>query len=437
MRNRIMGLLAVAVGLPLTLSTPSVYAQVPALTSRPGAAYTVYLDFAGFNFTGDWGNLGGYTPGNTPAYGTTSQIQDIYARTAEKYAPFDINVTTIDPAVAAGFAPTNYLGRQDYYDSQARMMHTLIGSATWLPSGGVSFVGVTEGVWTGSNGVHTNFVFPNFLADTAKYIGEATAHENGHGFNLNHQSDAAPLAVSEYSSNGNVVGNGSYAPIMGNSYNAQRGTFRTGTLNNGTIQNDVLTLLGNSGMSLLDDGIGHTFAAATTLPLTSSTTINAALAQGYIAPASSVAPNAIGINNYTKDYFKFTVGTTSLINLTLTDGGDWITPGTAAAGATLRSKFNVYGASDLITPLGMGTESTNTFSSAFSATLAAGDYYAEITSYGGHQSTYDPNAQYADMGSYILSGTGNFVAAIPEPGVLALILVGSTGLMLRRTKRGK
>ena len=40
---------------------------VPQLSSSPGAPYTIYLDFAGFNFTGSWGSSG-ETPGNTPAF---------------------------------------------------------------------------------------------------------------------------------------------------------------------------------------------------------------------------------------------------------------------------------------------------------------------------------------------------------------------------------
>ena len=50
---------------------------VPVLNSRPGAAYTVYLDFAGFNYPGTW-FFGQFTPGNnlgldnTPAGATMS-----------------------------------------------------------------------------------------------------------------------------------------------------------------------------------------------------------------------------------------------------------------------------------------------------------------------------------------------------------------------------
>ena len=88
--------------------------DVPQLNSRPGAAYTVYLDFAGFNFTGTWGGdgSGAGTPGSTPAFdnvastggfNTTQQndIREIWARVSQCYTAFNINVTTVDPAVAA------------------------------------------------------------------------------------------------------------------------------------------------------------------------------------------------------------------------------------------------------------------------------------------------------------------------------------------------
>ena len=38
---------------------------IPQLDSRPGAAYTLYLDFGGFSFTGNWNNNSADTPGVT------------------------------------------------------------------------------------------------------------------------------------------------------------------------------------------------------------------------------------------------------------------------------------------------------------------------------------------------------------------------------------
>ncbi len=79
---------------------------VPAFSSDPGAPATLYLDF-----NGDVRNFGPYGTITTPAYdidGDTStfsaqelsNIQHIWSGVAEKYSPFNVNVTTIDPGSA-------------------------------------------------------------------------------------------------------------------------------------------------------------------------------------------------------------------------------------------------------------------------------------------------------------------------------------------------
>jgi len=115
----------------------------PAYSSSPGAAYTLYLDFSGFTFNGTWGNTGKTpgtlspfnTDGNATTFSTTelSSISKIWTRTAEKYAPFNINITTVDPAVAAGFSAADTL-RQKYYDNTPLVMHSIITpSSTTTP----------------------------------------------------------------------------------------------------------------------------------------------------------------------------------------------------------------------------------------------------------------------------------------------------------------
>nr|MCU0704121.1 hypothetical protein [Fimbriiglobus sp.] len=112
--------LALAVFSVVSLSQ-AVVAQIPTLSSRPGAAYTMYMNFGGFNYTGTWA---GGTPGTVAAYGgTTAQMTEIWARTAEKFAAFNINVTTVDPAVAAGQGGSD-ISRQNYYTTTARVMHS-------------------------------------------------------------------------------------------------------------------------------------------------------------------------------------------------------------------------------------------------------------------------------------------------------------------------
>lgn len=108
--------------------------SVPQLSSRPGAAYTMYINPAGFIYTGEWfgsfpgTNLGYNNRAPSETFNATEQtaIRVIWAAYANKYASFNVNVTTIDPAIAAGQASTD-LQRQNYYDSQAGMMHTVIG----------------------------------------------------------------------------------------------------------------------------------------------------------------------------------------------------------------------------------------------------------------------------------------------------------------------
>ena len=199
----------------------------PAFNSRPGAAYTLYLNFSGFNYAGNWG---GQAPGVVHAFNnqaganfTTDEqawIKNIWARTAEAYSAYDINVTTVDPAVAAGQAGTD-AQRLAYYDATPRVMHTLIGRPNnnnfFSGAGGVSFVNVWESAQ--SNGQSTNWVFWNRYGPTAFHnIYTATAHENGHAAGLSHQGDyIGTMQVNAYSTNNS---SGSIAPTMGVAYGA-------------------------------------------------------------------------------------------------------------------------------------------------------------------------------------------------------------------------
>lgn len=396
---------------------------VPALSSRPGAAYTIYLDFAGFSFTGTWVN--GMTPGVTPAYDNTvgsfsaqdqANIAEVWARVAEKYAAFDINVTTIDPAVAAGQAGTD-IARQAYYDSAPRLMHTVVGgTGTWYGSAGttgVSGIRTDQNTYTtgwnngAGKGFHTNWAFSGQVGSNLKALGEIASHENGHGLGLSHQSDfSGTKLVNEYSTNNNVSGNGSYAPVMGASYYSQRGTWRVGTSDQSgpVAQNDVQTILSNVGMGgFVNDGIGHAAPAATLLPLSGSA-VDFARAAGVIVPASTAAPTPIGVSNYVSDYFWFRTDGTGPLTLTAVDGGQRLTPGVADPGATLRSTLSILDAS--LNVVATATLAGSTMSETFSGTLPAGRYIAVVASAGGYQSASDLSAQYFDVGSYFLTGSG-------------------------------
>ncbi len=436
-------------------------AGVPVLSSNPSAAYTLYLDFSGFNFTGTWGSSG-LTPGNTPSFdGTTGSfslseqntIKNIWAMAVNSYASFNINVTTLDPAVTAGQAGTDAL-RQAYYDSQARMMHTVVTTSYgWYgAAGGVSYVGTTPNSYsTSANGGagagwHNNWVFTQGVGYGVA-AGQATAHENGHGLDLIHQSNyetgKAGLTV-EYSLGDNNSSPGTYAPIMGAAYYTQRGTWRNGSTDTGAFQNDPFILANDPSMGgYLNDGISHAFASATAMPLAGSS-VNSVLAHGLINPLSTSNPNPIGINNYTKDYWKFTSDGVNPIALTVWDGNDLLATGVQDPSPTLRSKLNILNFNG--SPYATAIESGNTLSETYSALLPAGTYIAEITSYGGHTQTladgsggYFDTTSYYDMGAYFMTGSG-FASGlqsvgVPEPSTLSLMLLAGLWFWLAERRQ--
>ena len=421
-------------------------ANAPSFSSRPGAAYTIYLDFAGFSFSGTWGNST-YHPGVTPGYdGTTTtfsntdlaNIKNIWARTAEKYAPFNVNVTTVDPAAVAGDAISDAT-RQAFYDSSTQIMHTVVGgTGGWIIGGGVSYVGRDSTAQTttlsnnsgASAGYHTDFVFSDQNPTNLAFVGESAAHENGHGFGLQHQSDVTDGKITnEYSTDGHGMGAGAFSPIMGTSYYTTRGTWRIGNADdNGTVvtQNDVQVIANAHNNSFVDDGIGHSMGTASNLSLTNSA-VDFTTDKGVIIPASATTPTAIGVNNYTTDFFKFT-STGASITLTAHDGSELIAPGTADPGATLESTLTILDSTGNTAAL--ATMADDTMSETFAGALPPGTYYAEVASYGGYQSTYDPKASYYTIGSFFLTGGG---MAVPEPGVMTIFLIPL--LMLRRNRR--
>jgi hypothetical protein len=402
---------ASAIALAPLLITGSAFGDVSdplTLNSRPGAAYTIYLDFGGFSFSGNWGNNASFTPGITLAYNIDSDattfspteladMKEIWSRVAEKYSWANVNVTTVDPAIAAGQAGTD-AQRQVYYDNTAKLMHTVIGgNGSWTSGGGISYLTVTGKSQPGSNGYHTDWIFSENLGDGyPQFVGEAAAHENGHGFGLSHQSDYnGNTLVNEYSE-----GDSLRAPTMGIAYYAQRGLWKVGTAhvnNNGpTTQNDIQTILNttnNPSIAIANDGIGHTRTTATALPM-NGTSINFNTALGVIAP-SSTNPSTSGLSNYTTDFWSFTTSAAK-VNITANTGRESITPGTADPGATLDASLEILNTSGNV----VASSITSNLSETINTNLAAGSYYAEVLS------AADPsNTGFFDVGSYFLTGS--------------------------------
>jgi hypothetical protein len=189
-------------------------------------------------------------------------------------------------------------------------------------------------------------------------------------------------------------------------------------------------ILANPGLNLTDDGVGHTLATATALPLTGST-VNAAFAKGSINSASQTNPQPLGVANYTTDFFKFATNGTS-INLVLNAGGDLITPGVADPGATFDGSFNIIDAmTDQV--VGTSTRDSSTLFYTFARLLPAGSYDAQVIDYGGYTSPTEAATGYYTSGAYFFTGSGGFVDT-PEPTAFSILGISAFGLLGRRRR---
>ena len=200
--------------------TLSPLTAVPVLNSRPGSQMKLFLDFNGHQAVPNW--LPGLSVPETPAFdrdhrpesftaAELSAIQEIWARTAEKFSPFDINVTTVDP------------GNENDFETAV----AIFGGASedWL---GFGIDGIASGIGSFTNPLEDNscFIFTGGTVKTNLSAAETAAHEAGHLFGLRHQqrySEDGNTFIEEYSRGDQYI-----APIMGYSDFADRGIWWRG-----------------------------------------------------------------------------------------------------------------------------------------------------------------------------------------------------------------
>jgi hypothetical protein len=346
--------------------------DVPQLSSRPGAAATIYLDFDG-HFESSWGSFSNVT---TPAYDrdgdpttfSTSEldsIREVWTRVAEDFAPFNVNVTTVTPATFNhGKTLTIVVGGSytDWYGTQVN---------------GTSFVGGFT-----SSDPNVGYVFSkNLSGGLPRQVADQASHEAGHCFGLIHQSkwNGTTLQQELYS------GTGGWAPIMGSTLFSSRTTWYNGTTHDSptSFQDDMAIIGGaTNGFGFVADDYADTLATAGQLPLTGSSV------------------NLSGLIGQTgdQDVFKFTTAGGNLsFNL-----------GVAASGANLDSVLELRDANGQVVTIANDTTS-GVFTSALSANVAQGTYYLIVRSSGG----------YGNVGQYTLTGTVvPGVVTAPEISVL-------------------
>ncbi|MDN4172494.1 hypothetical protein QWY28_06030 [Nocardioides sp. SOB77] len=224
-----------------------------ALHSSPGASRVVHLDFDGATVTGtEWNegdapfpsgfHAGWDTDGDPTTFsaGERTAIQEIWARVAEDYAPFRVDVTTEDPGPAAI--------RRSGPDDTAYGMTALVtdSDAAWAwcdrECGGVAYLDVFDVVDGGR--LRPAWIFPGGVQDHPGRIAEAVSHEVGHTLGLEHDGRGSE----EY-----YEGHASWGPIMGAPYTRTVTQWSDGSYPGATQRQDDVSVVAASGAPLRAD----------------------------------------------------------------------------------------------------------------------------------------------------------------------------------------
>jgi len=375
-------------------------AEVFNLQSRPSAGNVLYLDFDGHLISGTaWSSQDllavPYDTDGDPATFSDAElanIAEIWRRIAEDYAPFDVNVTTLEPAA---FGPT-----------VGRILITADTDA-WgnaMPAqgaGGVAYVGVW-GLSNYSTRYSPALVYYNNLGGgRADFVSEAASHEAGHNLYLSHD---ATSSSSYYGGHGR--GYISWGPIMGTGYYRNVSQWSKGEYPDANNFQDDTAIL-DANLAYRVDDHADTTAGATRIVADTTGNITAT------TPADdpdNLIPDNKGVIGTADDvdvfYFDTTGGTISLHAKPA-----WQERYTRGANLDIRASLH-----DANGTLLLSDDPLDDTDAILSANVPAGRYFLTIEGVG---STESPYSDYGSLGQYFITGTlpaANDVAApVPDP----------------------
>ena len=378
-------------------SVPQPLDQTFLLHSLPGASRVIYLDFDGhvtsgtvwnsnFNGGADIVSLPYDFNGNSGSFSDAelSRIQNIWARVAEDYAIYEIDVTTEDPGMEA-------LRRSGSGDQEYGVRVVISPSSSWYGSaGGVAYIG--SFAW---NSDTPTFVFSDKLGSgNEKYVTDAASHETGHTLGLSH--DGVTGGSAYYS------GHGNWAPIMGVGYYKPVTQWSKGEYAGANNTQDDLAVMLNNGAFYRPDDHGNWIDSATML---SGDTLDAS---GIIERRGDV------------DVFGFQ---TDAGNIFISIDPADLDPNLDILVQVLDDGGNVVNENDAYYSLPASLE----------LTLPAGTYYILVDGVG----TGDPDTGYTDYGSlgqYFLFATLPVTQSPPDaPSGLSAMPVSSSQINLSWT----
>ena len=290
----------------------------------------------------------------------------VWQRVTEDYAPFEINVTTEDPGVAA-------LSRTSETDNTWGVRVAIGGSSQdWAGAyvGGLAHLNSFRAPYDSPV-----FVFSEMLAGGyEKFVANATSHEVGHALGLGHDGVSEP-ADPYYDGHGS--GDTNWSPIMGSVGGTVPSQWSKGEYPGANNQQDdlaVITEAGvypNNGFGYRVDDHSDTLSAASTLIRSGSE----AMDYGIIETSDDI------------DIFSF-----------VTDGGQVsLSVVTADHGPNLDILAELYDSEDHLI---VASNPFALLSASIQTNISAGRYYLKVQGTGKAATTEDPGyTSYGSLGS--------------------------------------
>ena len=294
-----------------------------------------------------------------------SRIQNIWARVAEDFAIYNIDVTTEDPGTEA-------LRRSSSGDEFYGIRVVISPTSSWYGNaGGVAYIGSLD--W---NSDTPTFVFSNKLGNgNEKYVTDAASHETGHTLGLSH--DGVTGGSTYYQ------GHGSWAPIMGVGYYKPITQWSKGEYAGANNTQGDLAVMLNNGASYRPDDHGDWIDSATML-------------SGDILDGSGIIERTGDM-----DVFQFQ---TEAGDISINIDPANLDPNLDILVQVLDDGGNIMGEDDQL----------NILPASLNLNLPAGTYYILIDGVG----TGNPDTGYTDyasLGQYFISGTLPTTLFPPDP----------------------
>lgn len=395
---------------------------IPALHSRPASTHTIFLDFDGVTLgsSNAWvtsaqdpisaGTKTGFTLDANPDFDAAeiAYIQKVWKIVAEKYSPYDVDVTTVDPGVA-GYTRTNsadnvygtHVVITDDPGPVSQVCNSQCAGVAYNDSFSSNFG--TTNVYNNTN-YEPAWVFSSQTFGSPQVTALDAAHEIGHTLALNHDGDTTHP---DY-----YLGHANWVPIMGITNQNAVSQFSKGEYAGANNAQDDLAVIGSKGNS----------GAAGSLIVADDYILSSGAPTGAAALGDQTAYDLDGIITNAADDDLFSIDRTCSTALTATATGIGAgqsvdlkveildnSNGVLASNNPASGQTYVGGASNAYEPTGMDAAAT------LPAPIAGTTYRIRVDGVGvGTAST--GYTDYGSIGQYHLSITGCPAPAPNVPG---------------------